>query len=349
MKKAFISILLALILLSSLVLANGEDMVEEQVEYDSLYYKLLARVKAAGLDDPVQECFGTFVMAVGRVTPEYEEKLATKATRADACTEAYIAADPSCEGGSADCYVKYLDQCYVELNAADNSEYYGKLLEFAKTCQICMGEEEPEVKKKAYIFVSYVGTEFLGLNRVPWLRGILNWWSRRALSKKIEWQREYFEEKGYEIIELEATADNLRHVLESDDTAAIAWFGHGLQGQLQDKDGNWFDVNEMKKWAAMNQFGLSEEEYHNIENKARIYANDPATIPPDDLEDYEKALDQYRNFDSAHFNLEYAYMHACHSLNGTTMADTLMDRNGFFQGFEGPGRTTKTISPYTKK
>jgi len=204
-------------------------------------------------------------------------------------------------------------------------------------------------QKTAYLFVSYVGTEALGMNKVPGLSWLLHIWSKRALKKKIQWQREHFQSLGYKIITMKATAENLREALEDDGTEAIAWFGHGTQGQLQGRDGNFIGVTEMKKWATMKELGLTEAEYHEIENKAKTLVNNPGSIHEDELEEYKEALELYRQFGTAHFNLKYGYIHTCHSLNGTSIPDTIMARNGFYQGFEGPSRTTHTIRPYTRK
>lgn len=141
---------------------------------------------------------------------------------------------------------------------------------------------------------------------------------RRDLDPVIQDKARKMKDMGYdvEIIDIGITSD-IERIMKDPDTKAMAWFGHGdpnVAGTIAAYDGD-ITPGDIKLWA---QERLAEkigwpESWKSLSNEER--------------------RKNYELWNNAHFDLEYAYFHACYSLANNDMPDVLMADNGKFYGY----------------
>ena len=144
------------------------------------------------------------------------------------------------------------------------------------------------------------------------------WW----ITPKINSIHQYFRDQGYMVrtVYVDGLSDvSLR--VGSPATGALAYFGHGTEPSLENS----------------NSSGVKNAIYLDLR---RAYMDKGV-----DADRARVLADQRCN----NLNLDYVYMHTCHSLDNTTMRDYLVKPGGTYWGKEGvlwaPQGLTESVRP----
>jgi hypothetical protein len=168
-----------------------------------------------------------------------------------------------------------------------------------------------EAKKKAYIFLSY---------NLSWRQVLFG-------NAKMDHIKSFYESKGYEVhmYRVKDAGEMLNVLKAKPEIGAIAYFGHeaGLAGP---------------NIGAMNATSLKSKM-----NNALTYEYNERGMTLDDAR--AKANDKLKDG----FGLDYAYIHACHSFDDNSLAETLVKKGGTFWGGVGVINPASTLPEYKRQ
>ena len=150
--------------------------------------------------------------------------------------------------------------------------------------------------------------------------------------------RNYFRQKGYEVWTMKHPKREgmLDRILQSN-TRAIAYFGHGAG-----YDSKWNYVMGSENVKPTIEYNNARELLERAESKV-IETYIDMGMSRQKAEQHSKA-----RFLNNTFGLEYAYIHACFSLDDTSMAHALLKSGGTYWGDKGKLFPTETLYEYRK-
>jgi hypothetical protein len=142
----------------------------------------------------------------------------------------------------------------------------------------------------------------------------------------IQEQRKRMEAMGLEVVFIQTAAIyDFKKAVTGKDTIAIAWFGHGdprVPGTISTLAGEDLTPGDISEWAR-------EELKTDIGDISSW-----KSLPP------EERKERIARWNSAHFNLEYVYMHTCYGMKDNALPDALMADEGEFWGYRGTAYLT---------
>ncbi len=128
-------------------------------------------------------------------------------------------------------------------------------------------------------------------------------------------------EAGYDesmiSVETHATAEQLRKVLLDTGVGALVWISHGSPGAIKDSKGRAIDYGLVQSWARK-----------ALEDKGIYKIPSPANFPNPRM---RQAMNRLRK--SAHFGLEYLYIHACSVMADPSLAKAMLRAGGVYEGY----------------